>query len=255
MDAGDRYSRQVIFPPIGEEGQRRLSDSFVAVIGCGGLGTMIASTLVRAGIGRTRIIDRDRIECHNLQRQVLFSEEDIHNGLPKAVAAERFLRKVNSSVEVEGIVADVDRASIEGLVAGADVIMDGMDNFEGRFLVNDVSLKHGIPWVYGSAVGSCGMTMSIIPGKTPCFRCLTGSQPPPGMPGTCDTAGIVGAAPSVIGALQSAQAIRILIGEDVSPQYLTLVDVWLGDFRRLRTGYRKDCPGCQGRYDYLEGRR
>ena len=249
----DRYSRQIIFPDIGEEGQRRLSGSSVVIIGCGGLGTMVASSLVRAGIGRVRIVDRDFIEYHNLQRQALFDEDDIRNELPKAVAAERHLRKVNSSIEIEGIVADANHTNIEGFVSGADLIVDGLDNFETRFLISDVSLKHGIPWVYGAAIASSGMTMSVIPGKTPCFRCLSGSAPGGGIVGTCDTAGVLGPAPSVIGALQTVQAMQILIGDDVTPQYLTVVDVWKGTFRRLKTGYRKDCPACQGRYEYLEG--
>lgn len=250
----DRYSRQVIFPGIGEEGQRRLSASSVVIIGCGGLGTMIASSLVRAGIGRVRIIDRDFIEYHNLQRQALFDEEDIENGLPKAIAAERHLRKVNSSIEIEGIVADANHTNIEEFVSGADLIVDGLDNFETRFLLNDCALKHRIPWVYGAAIASSGMTMSIVPGKTPCIRCLSASAPGGGIVGTCDTAGIIGPAPSVIGSLQTVQAMQILIGEDVTPQYLTVVDVWTGTFRRLKTGYREGCPACNGSYEYLEGK-
>ena len=144
----DRYSRQIIFPGIGKEGQRKLGNSSVVIIGCGALGTVIATSLVRAGVGKVRIIDRDFIEYHNLQRQVLFDEEDIRNQLPKAIAAERHLKKVNSSIEIEGIVADVNYTNIERLVSGADLILDGLDNFETRFLINDVSLKHKIPWVY-----------------------------------------------------------------------------------------------------------
>jgi len=163
----DRYSRQIIFPGIGEEGQKRLGDSRVVIIGCGALGTIIATSLVRAGVGKVRIIDRDFIEYHNLQRQVLFDEDDILNGLPKAIAAERHLKRVNSSVEIEGIVADVNHTNIERFVRGADIILDGLDNFETRLLINDVSLKHETPWVYGGAISSFGMTMTIIPGETP----------------------------------------------------------------------------------------
>jgi len=250
----DRYSRQIIFPGLGEEGQRKLSESSVVIIGCGGLGTMISSSLVRAGIGKVRIVDRDFIEYHNLHRQALFNEDDVKNELPKAVAAERHLKKVNSSIEIEGIVADANHTNIEKFVSGMDLIVDGLDNFESRFLLNDVALKHGIPWIYGAAIASSGMTMSIIPGKTPCIRCLSLSAPGGGVVGTCDTAGVIGPAPSVIGALQAAQAMKILIGEDVTPQHLTVVDVWQGTFRQLKTGYRKDCPACQGRYEYLEGK-
>ncbi len=250
----DRYSRQIIFPAIGEAGQKRLAGSRAVIIGCGALGTVIANTLVRAGVGRVRIVDRDFIEEHNLQRQVLFTEDDIKESLPKAVAAERRLRRVNSSVEIEGIVADANFTNIERFVDGADVIMDGLDNFEARFLINDVSLKHGIPWVYGAAIGSSGMTATIIPGKTPCFRCISANAPGGGVTDTCDTAGVIGPAPFVVGSLQSAAALRLLVGDADSTQYLTTVDVWQGDFERLKTGYRPGCPACQGDYEFLEGK-
>ncbi len=172
MTATDRYSRQILFPGIGKEGQRKLGNSSVAIIGCGALGTVIAAILVRAGAGKIKIIDRDFIEYHNLQRQVLFDEDDIRNQLPKAIAAERHLKKVNSSLEIEGIVADVNYTNIERLIRGADLILDGLDNRETRFLINDVSLKHKIPWIYGGAISAYGMTMNIIPGETPCLRCI-----------------------------------------------------------------------------------
>jgi molybdopterin/thiamine biosynthesis adenylyltransferase len=250
----DRYSRQIIFPGLGEKGQRQLSKSHVVIIGCGGLGSMIATALVRAGVGRVRVIDRDFIEYHNLHRQVLFDEDDIRNELPKAAAAERHLRKINSSVEIEGVVADVNHGNIEELVSGADLIMDGMDNFEGRLLINDVSLKHGISWVYGAAIASSGMTTSFIPGKTPCFRCLSNSAPAGGLVGTCDTAGILGPVPFIIGSLQAAQAMKLLTGKADTEQSLTVIDVWQGTYQRLKTGYRKDCPACQDKYEYLEGK-
>ncbi|MFC1999023.1 ThiF family adenylyltransferase, partial [Chloroflexota bacterium] len=167
----DRYSRQTLFPHIGKKGQQKLADSFVVVVGCGALGTVSANALVRAGVGKTRIIDRDFIEYHNLQRQFLFNEDDIKEQLPKAVAAERHLAKINSTVEVEGVVADVNYSNAESLIKGADLIIDGCDNFETRLLINDVSLKNKMPWIYGGAVASSGMTMNIIPGVTPCFRC------------------------------------------------------------------------------------
>ena len=168
----DRYSRQILFSPIGKEGQKKLAESNAVIIGCGALGTVIATILVRAGVGKIRIIDRDFIEYHNLQRQVLFDEDDIKNQLPKAIAAERHLRKVNSTIEIEGIVADVNFTNIEKLVRGADIILDGLDNLETRFLINDAALKLKIPWVYGGAISSFGMTMNIIPDKTPCLRCV-----------------------------------------------------------------------------------
>lgn len=250
----DRYSRQILFPGIGEEGQRRLGNSCVLVIGCGALGTIIATSLVRAGVGKVRIIDRDFIEYHNLQRQVLFDEDDIRNGLPKAIAAERHLRKANSSVEIEGIVADVNFTNVERLITGADLILDGLDNFETRFLINDVSLKHKIPWVYGGAISSSGMTMNIIPGETPCFRCLHSTVLSPGVVPTCDTAGVISPAPFIIGSLQTAEAMKILVGVKEINRDLIIIDTWTGSFDRLEITRRQDCPACLGRYEFLEGK-
>ncbi len=250
----NRYSRQIIFPGIGEEGQHKLSHSYVVIIGCGALGTIIATSLVRAGVGRTRIIDRDFIEYHNLQRQVLFDEDDIKNQLPKAIAAEQHLRKVNSSVEIEGIVADVNYTNIERLVRDADIILDGLDNFETRLLINDVSLKHKIPWVYGGAISSYGMTMNIIPGETPCFRCLISTVPSSGLVPTCDTAGVIGPAPFIIGSLQTVEAMKLLVGAKEINRQLVCIDVWTGDFDRLEISTREDCPACRGKYEFLEGK-
>ncbi|KFI34490.1 thiamine biosynthesis protein ThiF, partial [Peptococcaceae bacterium SCADC1_2_3] len=170
LTVSGRYARQTLFPGIGEEGQKKLGNSTVVIIGCGALGTTVATVLVRAGVGRIRIIDRDFIEDHNLQRQILFDENDIKNQLPKAIAAQRHLQKVNSTVEIEGLVADVNHTNIEKLVQGASLVLDGLDNLETRFLINDVSLKQKIPWIYGSAISSYGMSMNIIPGKTACLR-------------------------------------------------------------------------------------
>jgi len=249
----DRYSRQIIFPGIGEEGQRKLSSSYVIIIGCGALGTIIATSLVRAGVGKVRIIDRDFIEYHNLQRQVLFDEDDIKNQLPKAIAAERHLKRVNSSVEIEGIVADVNSTNIERFVRDADIILDGLDNFETRLLINDVSLRHKIPWVYGGAISSCGMTMTIIPHETPCFRCFL-----PGSTGvmiqTCDTAGVISPAPFIIGSLQTTEAMKILVGSEDINRGLITIDVWRGTFHHLKISPRRDCPTCQGKYEFLDGR-
>ncbi len=250
----DRYSRQVLFPEIGPEGQKRLGKSFVVIIGCGALGTVIATTLVRAGVGRIRIVDRDFIEYHNLQRQVIFDENDVRNQLPKAIAAERHLKAVNSSIEIEGVVADVNYANIERLVEGADLILDGLDSFETRCLINDASLKHGIPWIYGGAISSYGMTMNIIPGETPCFRCLHPKLPSSGMLPTCDTAGVIAPAPFIIASLQSTEAIKLLVGaEDVSRDLIS-VDVWQAELTRLKVTARPGCPTCQGKYEFLEAR-
>ena len=254
MDSLDRYSRQVIFPGIGKEGQEKLARSTVVVIGCGALGTVAASALARAGVGTLRIIDRDFIEYHNLQRQILFDEEDVRLRIPKAIAAEQHLKAANSAIAVEGIVADVNYRNIERLVAGADVIVDGLDNLETRYLINDVSLKHGVPWIYGAAVSSYGMMMAILPGRTPCIRCLFPSLPPVGQSATCDTAGVLNAAPMAVGALQAGETIKVLLGEGTPG--LVSVDLWSGEFQRLRVDSRPsaDCPACHGRYDFLDAR-
>ncbi len=250
----DRYSRPTIFPGIGEKGQARLLGSSAVIIGCGALGCNIATFLVRAGVGKIKIIDRDFIEYHNLHRQVLFDEDDIKARLPKAIAAERHLRKVNSSIEIEGIVADVNYTNIEGFCRGADVILDGLDNLETRFLINDVALKHKIPWVYGAAIASSGMTMTIIPDETPCFRCIFPVLPEPGTIPTCETAGVVGTAPAVIGSLQATEALKILIGSEEVNRILIIVDVWKVTLDRVNIKPRKDCPACQGKYEYLKER-
>ncbi|MFC1983587.1 ThiF family adenylyltransferase [Chloroflexota bacterium] len=249
----NRYSRQTMFPGIGEAGQVRLGNSSVVIIGCGALGTNIATLLVRAGVGRIRIVDQDFIEEHNLQRQVLFDEEDIKAGLPKAVAAERHLKKVNSWVKIEGIVADVNYINIEKFCSGADVIVDGLDNIETRFLINDVALKHGIPWVYGGAIMSSGATMTIIPGETPCFRCIYPALPDAGTLPTCETAGIVGTVPAVIGALQATEAIKLLVGAEPNRELITF-DAWRGTFHKMAVASRKDCPACCGEYEFLNQR-
>ncbi len=250
----DRYSRQILFTGIGEEGQKKLGNSYVVIIGCGALGTIIATSLVRAGVGKVRIIDRDFIEYHNLQRQVLFSEEDIKAELPKAIAAEKHLKEVNSSVEIEGVVSDVNYTNIERLVTGADLILDGLDNMETRFLINDVSLKHKIPWVYGGAISSYGMTMNIIPYETPCFRCLSASPISTGIALTCDTAGVISPAPFIIGSLQTAEAMKILVGaKDINRDLIT-IDAWKDEFNRFKISRRADCPACRGEYQFLEAR-
>jgi molybdopterin/thiamine biosynthesis adenylyltransferase len=250
----DRYSRQTMLDAIGEAGQARLIEGSVVVIGCGALGSNIAALLVRAGLGHVRIVDRDFIEYHNLQRQVLFDEEDVRAGLPKAAAAARHLGKMNSNVEIEGIVADVNYTNIEGFCAGADVILDGLDNIETRFLINDAAMKLGIPWVYGGAIMTTGMTMTVIPGETPCFRCFSRSLPAPGSVPTCETAGILGTVPAVIGSLQATEAIKLLVNRAEINRDLIIIDVWQGTFDKLRVQRSPDCPACHGRYEFLEDR-
>ncbi len=255
--AAARYSRQVLFAELGEDGQRRLGGASALVVGCGALGCTIAQLLVRAGVGRVRIVDRDIVEETNLQRQILFDEADARGLLPKAAAAAEKLRAINSAVEVEGIVADVTADSLDRLARGAGVIVDGTDNFETRFLINDWAVREGIPWIYGAAVGSYGLTMNILPGTGPCLTCIFESAPPPGSAPTCDTAGILSPVAVTIGALEAMEALKLLAGRrDRASDALTVVDLWEGRFDRLKVARRTDppCPTCgERRFPHLEG--
>jgi len=252
----ERYSRQTVITEIGIEGQKKLGNSCAALIGCGALGTVIASALVRAGVGKVKIVDRDFIEFHNLQRQILFDENDVRQNLPKAIAAERHLMAVNSDIIVQGIVSDVNYTNIENLVKDANVILDGTDNLETRFLINDVSLKLKIPWVYGGAIDTVGMTMTIIPYETPCFRCIIPGEVYGAKGLTCETAGVISSAPWITASLQTAEALKILVGSEKINRDLIDFDVWGNRFKRLKlSGRNSDCPACgQGRLDFLDGR-
>ena len=254
----ERYSRQVLFDGIGEQGQRRLLERQAVVIGCGALGAMHAETLARAGVGRLRLVDRDVVELSNLHRQVLYTEADAAEGMPKAAAAARRIREVNSDVEVEGVVEDVGPLSVERLVAGADVVLDATDNFETRYLVNDACVKAGIPWVYGAVVGGAGATMTIRPGMTPCLRCIFEEMPAPGTSPTCDTAGVAFPAVAVVASIQAAEAIKLLAGrEELLHGGLWQLDVWGNRFTRigLESVDRSACPACgRRRFEYLEDR-
>jgi len=250
----DRYARQTLFDDMDKEGLKRLGNSCVVVIGCGAVGTVVATSLVRAGVGKMRIIDRDFIEYHNLQQHILFDEDDIKNQLPKAVAAKRHLMKVNSSVEIEGLVANVNYTNIENFVSGANLILDGVDNIETRLLINDVSLKHRIPWIYGEAVASRGMTINIIPGETPCFQCVFASPFSHGTIYTTETVGVISPATFVVGSLESVEAMKIPAGaKEISRDHI-VIDVWKGTFHRLKIKSRNGCPACQGKYEFLEGK-
>jgi molybdopterin/thiamine biosynthesis adenylyltransferase len=251
-----RYSRQTLFNGIGNEGQARIMQSRVALVGCGALGAVQASLLCRAGVGKLRIIDRDFVEESNLQRQILFDEEDVRAVLPKAVAAEKKLRAVNSLVEVEGLVEDVNASSIERLLEGFDLIVDASDNFDVRFLVNDYAVKTGTPWVYGACVGSYGLTFPILPGEGACLRCVFESAPPAGVSPSCDTAGVIGPIVAVIAGIQVAEALKILSGKrDRINRTITTIDLWDNrhDVLNLPPPH-PDCPCC-GRHDfpYLDG--
>ena len=259
MVAGlERYSRQILFHGLGEAGQRRLRASRVLLCGCGALGSAIADSLTRAGVGMLRIVDRDFVELSNLQRQVLFDEDDIAQELPKAIAAARKLARINSDVVLEPIVADIDPTNIRQLVESVDLILDGMDNFETRFLMNDISLETGIPWIYGGCVGSHGQTMSIFPGETGCLRCLVDGVPPPGTTETCDTAGVLGPAVNVVAALEVTAALKYLAGRrDLIEPVLTVVDLWDLSLRKMNVSKlreRGECPACQqGVREWLAG--
>lgn len=254
----ERYSRQMRFYGIGEAGQRKLLASHVTLCGCGALGTVLANVLVRAGVGHVRIIDRDFIETSNLQRQVLFDERDVAENLPKAEAAARKLAAINSAVHVEPVVADIDRTNILALCADADLILDGTDNFEIRYLINDVAVKLGKPWVYGGCIGSHGQVMTILPGQTPCLRCVFEAAPAPGEAGTCETAGVLGPIVNIVASLQATEAIKILTGnlEQVNRE-LVYLDIWDNIHRRIKVAPlfgKVDCPCCQRRrFEWLEG--
>ncbi len=247
------------FAGIGVEGQEQIRAARVLLCGCGALGTVLADTLVRAGVGLLRIVDRDFVDLSNLQRQVLFDEQDVAEHLPKAIVAANKLARVNSQVTLEPHVADVDWRNVREFARDVDLILDGTDNFETRFLINDVSLETGIPWVYAGVIGSHGQTMAIFPNESACLRCIVEGPPEPGTMETCDTAGVIAPAVHMVTALQAASALKILSGQRqlVEPR-LTIVDVWDGTLRQMNvSGLRErgDCPACGAaqRRDFLNG--
>lgn len=247
----------MLLPQIGEAGQQRLRSSHALLVGCGALGTVIADALVRAGVGRLTIADRDVVELTNLQRQVLFDESDVRDANPKAEAAAVRLRSINSQVEVNPEVTDVTSRTIDRLTQGVSVVLDGTDNFQTRYLLNDICVRSGLPLIYGGAVGTVGMTMSILPNTTPCLRCVFPEPPPPGSTATCDTAGVLGPAVGVIANMQAAEAIKILTGRpEACSRTLREIDLWSARSRDLdisATGPSPNCPCCgQRRFEFLE---
>ncbi len=254
-----RYARQIRFAPLGEAGQRQLMRSCALVCGCGALGSFAANLLVRAGVGTVRIVDRDFVETSNLQRQVLFDELDAAAGLPKAVAAAEKLARVNTQVHVEPVVADIDGRNIVQLAQGADVLVDGTDNFETRFLLNDFAVSRRVPWVYGGCLGAEGQVMAILPGEGPCLRCLIPDCPAPGSMPTCDTAGILGPTVGFIASLEALEAMKILSGNRAAVSRLLLVvDLWTNRLRQVDVGTlaeQSNCPACRrGEFSWLAGR-
>ncbi|MEH7456377.1 thiazole biosynthesis adenylyltransferase ThiF [Bacillus sp. JJ1127] len=249
-----RYSRQELFSPIGEKGQQKISEKHVLIIGAGALGSANAEMLVRAGVGHVTIVDRDYIDWSNLQRQQLYCEEDVKNNLPKAVAAKRRLQAINSNVTIEAFVQDVTAEELEQLVTNVDVMIDATDNFEIRFIVNDISQEHAIPWIYGACIGSYGLSYTILPGKTPCLACLLQSIPLGGA--TCDTAGIISPAVSLVVSHQVTETLKMLVEDyEALRDGLVSFDVWKNEYscmnvQRLR---KHNCPSCgvEAIYPYL----
>ena len=276
----DRYHRQMLLPGIGPEGQARLRASHALIVGCGALGSVLADTLGRAGVGTLTIVDRDVVELTNLQRQVLFDEADVAAGMPKAEAARRALQRINREVTVNAVVAHFDHRTGPALVADADLILDGLDNFETRYLLNDLAVRDARPYVYGGAVATGGMTMTILPHRahartgadaarpssvawtdeqcTPCLRCIFPDAPPAGTGPTCDTAGVLAPIVSIVASLQAAEALKLLAGHpEAINRQLRSIDIWRNDFRGFDVaGARRDdaCPCCgQGHFSALDG--
>lgn len=251
----ERYSRQMLFSGIGREGQEKLLASRVLIVGCGALGAAHAETLARAGVGYLRLVDRDFVEFSNLQRQTLYKEQDAAERLPKAIAAKNRISEINSEAKVEALVEDVNHSNVEALLKGCDLVLDGTDNFQVRYLVNDACVKNSVNWIYGAAVSGYGTTMTIRPGVTQCLRCVFEEMPPVGSAPTCDTAGVVQPIISSISAIQTTEAIKILVGSfDALHGSLLQVDIWNNDWRKLRLSEpNEDCVTC-GRhvFEYLD---
>lgn len=250
-----RYIRQTIFAPIGVDGQRKLADASVAIVGCGALGSAIADLLGRAGVGRIKLVDRDFVEIHNLQRQSLYVEQDVRDHTPKALAAAARLREINSMITVEPLVVDLNSGNIGNVLGDVDLFVDGSDNFETRYLLNDYAISRGMPWVYGGVIAAYGMTMTIRPGVTRCLRCLFPEPPEPGSAPTCDTAGVIGPAVHVIASIQATEALKLLVGAtDRVNDGLIAIDLWALTFDTIRSGGpRAGCPACQlGQLEFLD---
>ena len=251
----ERYSRQILFPGIGKEGQAKISRKHVLIIGAGALGSGSAEILTRAGVGKITIVDRDYVEASNLQRQQLYTEEDVAEKLPKAAAAEKRLRAINSDVDITAIIVDATAEMMEELVKGVDLMLDATDNFETRMLMNDISQKYKIPWIYGACVGSFGMSFSIIPGKTPCLNCLLRTIPLQGM--TCDTGGIISPTVQMVIAHQTAEALKILVGDwDAVRTTFVSFDLWRNQYTSLKMSKARfsGCLSCgeERTYPYLD---
>ncbi len=253
-NSAERYSRQILFAGIGKKGQQRLAKSRAVIIGCGALGSAQAEALARAGVGTLRIVDRDFVEFSNLQRQTMFTESDATERLPKAIACANHIGEINGDIKIEPEIADANHSNIEALIAEADVVMDGTDNFATRYLINDACIKHEVNWIYGAAVGSYGVTMTIRPQQTPCLRCIFPEAPPAASAPTCDTAGVIMPIISIVAAVQVSEALKLLTG-DIESLHKSLMqfDVWRNEWRKIGLGSKQtDCPTCGlGQYETL----
>jgi molybdopterin-synthase adenylyltransferase len=251
----ERYSRQILFREIGKAGQQKLLNSRILLVGCGALGASHAEMLARAGVGKIRIADRDFVEFTNLQRQTLYSESDAHERLPKAVAAKNRIAEINSEVNVEAIIADINHSNIESLIKDCDLVIDGADNFQVRYIVNDACVKLGKVWIYGAAVSSYGATMTIIPGETPCLRCIFEEIPDAGSSPTCDTAGVIMPVITQISSVQVTEALKVLTGNTAAlHRSLMQIDVWRNDWRKIKLASAEpDCKACgQHIFEFLD---
>jgi adenylyltransferase/sulfurtransferase len=247
----DRYIRQLILPEIGEEGQRRLSQARALVVGCGALGTNIAELLIRAGVGEITLVDHDRVELSNLQRQAMMTEADV--GQPKVQAVSRALLAVNSESQVNYKVVRINPNNVETLIEGNHVVLDGLDNLASRYLLNDACVKHGIPWIFATVAATYGMTMPVLPGRGPCLRCLFPTPAPEKAVLTSANAGVINTIPRAIASMQTTQALKILVGSPLLPVRLINYDVWCSNFSAEEIYINEHCPCCgKGRYEFLE---
>lgn len=253
MLSPDRYARQTLFGPIGKTGQERLQASKVTIIGCGALGTVLANNLCRAGVGHLILADRDYIELNNLQRQILFDEDDLARHMPKAIAAAEKLRRINSTVTVEALVDDINADGVESLLRTTDLVLDATDNFETRYLLNDVCVKYQRPWIYSGVIASYGVTMNILPGETACLRCVYPDMPLPGTTPTCDTAGVLNGIVGAITGVASTEALKILLKSEQTSRAMFWMDLWENTCDRIEIPRQPDCPACgQHHYEFLD---
>jgi adenylyltransferase/sulfurtransferase len=252
LSANRRYARQIILDEIGEDGQKKLGKVHALIVGCGALGCVISDHLARTGVGEIQIVDRDIVELENLQRQILFNEKDI--GIPKAISASEKLKLINSDITVTAIVKDFNSKNAEKITKNVDIILDGTDNMQTRYLINDISIKKKIPWVYGGAVSTYGMSMNIVPGDTACLTCAFPFMPKAGSLPTCDTVGVLNTVPSIIASIQTTEAIKILLNKNYSKD-LTVYDVWNHDFKSIKIKRNQDCKSCQQEnFSYLDAK-